>query len=201
MPKTILIPLPSRDFDPTEYFAPKQLGTLDRISQFAVVAAREAVADAALQPGDPALAKADIVIGVGVGGMNTVDDSFYRIYGEQGRGVHPLTIPKLMANAPASQISMDLGLHGNSFAVSSACASGTHAIGLAFRSILQAMARPGTIHDLTGALPPPPLSIAAGVALLTLADPSTPVHLAGAADTRAAQEEILAMIPDLTGVR
>lgn len=140
LPRTDSLPCPIaaqiRDFDPTEHFAPKQLGTLDRISQFAVVAAREAVADAAIQPGDPALAKADIVIGVGVGGMNTVDDSFYRIYGEQGRGVHPLTIPKLMANAPASQISMDLGLHGNSFAVSSACASGTHAIGLAFRSIL-----------------------------------------------------------------
>ncbi|MFZ0097507.1 MAG: phosphonate C-P lyase system protein PhnH [Gemmobacter sp.] len=53
----------------------------------------------------------------------------------------------------------------------------------AFRSILQAMARPGTIHDLTGALPPAPVSVATGVALLTLADQSTPVYLAGAADT------------------
>jgi alpha-D-ribose 1-methylphosphonate 5-triphosphate synthase subunit PhnH len=58
----------------------------------------------------------------------------------------------------------------------------------AFRSILQAMARPGTIHDLTGASPPSPLSVAAGVALLTLADPSTPVHLAGATDTPAVRD-------------
>lgn len=51
----------------------------------------------------------------------------------------------------------------------------------AFRALLEAMARPGTIHAVTGARPPPPLSTAAGVALLTLADPTTPVHLAGAA--------------------
>lgn len=124
------------DFEPDAHFTAKRLGALDRVSQFAIVAAREAVADAGLQPEDTALAKADVVIGVGVGGMNTLDDSFYRIYGTQGRGVHPLTIPKLMANAPASQISMDLGLHGNTFAVASACASGTHAIGLAYRAIL-----------------------------------------------------------------
>jgi len=124
------------DFEPDAHFTAKRLGSLDRVSQFAIVAAREAVADAGLQPDDAGLAKADVVIGVGVGGMNTLDDSFYRIYGTQGRGVHPLTIPKLMANAPASQISMDLDLHGNTFAVASACASGTHAIGLAYRAIL-----------------------------------------------------------------
>lgn len=53
----------------------------------------------------------------------------------------------------------------------------------AFRAILDALSRPGTIHDLTGATPPAPLSPAAGVVLLTLADGTTPVHLAGAADT------------------
>ncbi|CAM5222228.1 beta-ACP synthase [Bosea thiooxidans] len=123
-------------FDPDAHFSAKRQTSLDRVSQFAVVAAREAVADAGFLPEDPGLAKADVVIGIGVGGMNTLDDSFHRIYGERGRGVHPLTIPKLMTNAPASQISMDLGLRGNTFAVASACASGSHAIGLAFRAIL-----------------------------------------------------------------
>jgi alpha-D-ribose 1-methylphosphonate 5-triphosphate synthase subunit PhnH len=52
----------------------------------------------------------------------------------------------------------------------------------AFRAVLEAMARPGTIHAVTGASPPAPLSVAAGVALLTLADATTPVHLAGTAD-------------------
>lgn len=52
----------------------------------------------------------------------------------------------------------------------------------AFRAILEALARPGTIHRVAGAVPPAPLSVAAGVALLTLTDPTTPLHLAGAAD-------------------
>lgn len=52
----------------------------------------------------------------------------------------------------------------------------------AFRAVLEAMARPGTIHPVEGAAPPAPLSVAAGVALLTLTDPTTPLHLAGAAD-------------------
>ena len=55
----------------------------------------------------------------------------------------------------------------------------------AFRAIMEAMARPGTIHDLVGAAPPAPLSVAAGGALLTLADGTTPVHLAGEADCEA----------------
>ncbi|MGL4237714.1 phosphonate C-P lyase system protein PhnH [Tabrizicola sp.] len=54
----------------------------------------------------------------------------------------------------------------------------------AFRAILEAMARPGTIHTVAGALPPPPLSIAAGVSLLVLADNTTPLHLAGSADCK-----------------
>jgi alpha-D-ribose 1-methylphosphonate 5-triphosphate synthase subunit PhnH len=60
----------------------------------------------------------------------------------------------------------------------------------AFRAILDALARPGTIHDVTGAEPPAPLSQAAGVLLLTLADGTTPVHLAGEADSQAARDWI-----------
>jgi alpha-D-ribose 1-methylphosphonate 5-triphosphate synthase subunit PhnH len=58
----------------------------------------------------------------------------------------------------------------------------------AFRALLEAMARPGRIVTLTGATPPQPVSVAAGVALLTLADPTTPVHLAGASDTGAMRD-------------
>jgi len=58
----------------------------------------------------------------------------------------------------------------------------------AFRAVLDAMARPGTVHAVTGARPPAPLSVAGGVALLVLADGTTPVHLAGAADTRAVRD-------------
>jgi nodulation protein E len=124
-----------KDFEPAQHFSRKQLGMLDRVSQFAMVAAREAVGDCGLAAGSPALTGAMCILGVAVGGLNTLDDAFHAIYTENKERLHPLTIPRLMVSAPASQVTMDLGIRGMSFAVASACASGTHAIGLAFRAI------------------------------------------------------------------
>ena len=64
--------------------------------------------------------------------MATLDESYRRLYGEGAKRLHPLTIPKATLNAPASQVSMDCDLRGPCFAIASACASATHAIGLAF---------------------------------------------------------------------
>ncbi|HEY5128987.1 MAG TPA: beta-ketoacyl-[acyl-carrier-protein] synthase family protein [Bradyrhizobium sp.] len=121
-----------KDFDPLKHFEERQLSTLDRVSQFAVVAAREAIAQAAITFDMPLSLRTATIIGTGVGGQTTLDESFRRIYLEKKSRVFPLTIPKLMVNAPASQISVFCGLRGASFAVASACASATHAIGLAF---------------------------------------------------------------------
>ena len=74
-------------------------------------------------------------LATGVGGQNTQDENYRRLYGEGAKRLHPLTIPKLMVNAPASQVSMHCGLRGPAFAVASACASATHAIGLAFQQV------------------------------------------------------------------
>jgi len=63
-----------------------------------------------------------------------MDDSFRLLYGENRRP-HPLSVPRLMVNAPASHVSMDLGLRGLTYAIASACASGTHAIGTAFHAV------------------------------------------------------------------
>jgi nodulation protein E len=124
-----------KNFDTARYFMSKHANTMDRVSQFAVVAAREAVADSGLVVTDELAAMASVIIGVGVGGMVTLDDSFRAVYEDKAKRCHPFTIPRLMPNAPASQVSMDLGLKGTTFAVASACASGSHAIGLAFRAI------------------------------------------------------------------
>jgi nodulation protein E len=70
-----------------------------------------------------------------VGGQTTQDENYKRLYRDNAKRLHPLTIPKLMVNAPASQVSMHCGLRGPSFAVASACASATHAIGLAFHMV------------------------------------------------------------------
>ena len=124
-----------KDFDPLRYFEERQLSTLDRISQFAVVAAREAIAQAGITFDMPLSVRTACIIGTGVGGQTTHDESFRRVYLERKTRVFPLTIPKLMVNAPASQISMCCGLRGPAFAVASACASATHAIGLAFHMV------------------------------------------------------------------
>ena len=124
-----------KDFDPLKHFPERQLSTLDRVSQFAVVAAREAIAQAGITFDMPLSVRTATIVGTGAGGMTTQDDSFRRIYLEKRSRVFPLTIPKLMANAPASQISMACGLRGPAFVVASACASATHAIGLAFHMV------------------------------------------------------------------
>ena len=124
-----------RDFDPAQHFDSKRLGMMDRFSQFAVVAARAAVKDAQLDITEEIALSAATIVGNGAGGMNTLDDAFLRLYGQNNSRSHPLTIPRLMANAPSSLISMDLGLKGPTFTIASACASGTHAIGQAFQMV------------------------------------------------------------------
>ena len=122
-------------FDPALHFAPKQLGSMDRFSQFGVVAARAAVRDSGLNISEEMALEAATVIGSASGGQSTADDSYFRLYSENSPRLHPFTIPRLIANAAASQRSMDLGLKGPAFCVATACASGTHAIGLAFHML------------------------------------------------------------------
>jgi nodulation protein E len=124
-----------KGFDPKKHFEDKQLIMLDRVSQFAVVAAREAIAQSGLTFEGGLADRAATIIGTGAGGQSTVEDNYRRVYVENAKRLHPLVIPKLMANAPASQISMDRGLRGPAFGVVSACASATHAIGLAFHLV------------------------------------------------------------------
>lgn len=123
------------DFDPAQHFETKRQGMLDRFAQFAVVAARAAVQDAQLEITEEIALQAATIVGNGAGGMNTLDDSYYRLYAQNASRAHPLSIPRLMANAACSQVSMDLGLKGPTFTIASACASGTHAIGQAFQMV------------------------------------------------------------------
>lgn len=120
---------------PDHHFSRQQLGLLDRFAQFAVVAARQAVAQSGLSfDGDLGL-DAGVVLGTAGGGLNTWDDNFRAVYAEGKNRVHPFVVPKLMHNAAASHISMELQLLGPSFTVATACASSNHAMGLAFQMI------------------------------------------------------------------
>lgn len=116
-------------FDPSSRIAERMLPLLDRTALLAVAAAGEAIAQSGLDFSDAALgARTGVVVGTGVGGQNTQDEQYHRLYAENAARLHPLTIVRLMINAPASQISMAHGLRGPAFAVASACASSNHAI-------------------------------------------------------------------------
>lgn len=116
------------DFKPEHYFSSDQLPWLDRFSQFAVLAGRAALADAGLAVGEEAVTRAAAIIGTGCGGKQTDEETYVRLYKEQKGRAHPLTIPKGMPSAAASMVSMHLGITGPVFSVTSACASGAHAV-------------------------------------------------------------------------
>lgn len=122
-----------KNFNPHEHFSPAELPLLDRYSQFAVIAAREAAADAGLDR--DVLMRAAAVIGTGCGGKETDEETYRKLYQEGKSRAHPLTIPKGMPSAAASQISMQLGITGPVFTVASACASANHAIAQALMMI------------------------------------------------------------------
>lgn len=128
-----------RGFDPLQHFEERALSTLDRVSQFAVVAAREAIAQAGVVFDMPLSLRTATIVGTGAGGQGTLDDNYRRLYVEHKTRVFPLTVPKLMVNASASQVSMQCGLRGPAFVVASACASATHAIGLSFQMVRSGM--------------------------------------------------------------
>lgn len=115
------------DFNPELYFSSDQLPLLDRFSQFAVLAGRAALADAGLAPSDDVVRRAAAVIGTGCGGKQTDEETYARLYKDQKNRAHPLTIPKGMPSAAASMVSIQLGIAGPVFSVTSACASGAHA--------------------------------------------------------------------------
>lgn len=120
------------DYSHTPYFDDRRADFMDRFAQFAVIAAREAVADAAPEWTPELRERAAIITGSCVGGQSTEDIGFQEIYKHARNRVHPLTIPKTMANAGASHISMEFGVTGPSFTISTACSSAAHAIGQAY---------------------------------------------------------------------
>lgn len=132
---TVKVAAEVKGFDPAHHFTAKQLDLLDRFSQFALVAAAQALADARFTPGEADEGRFGVSLGTGLGGMSTMESAYENFYGKQNPRVHPLIMPKAMYNAAASQISMRYRARGPILAVTTACASGTHAIGHAYHLI------------------------------------------------------------------
>src|ERR1039458_7635962 len=124
-----------RGFDPLKHFEGGKDAHLDRFAQFSVVAAREAFLNSGVELTPELRERSAIVCGSAVGGQASIEAGFEDLWVQARGRVHPLTIPKTMANAGASHISMDLGLSGPVYTVSTACSSANHAMGQAFRLV------------------------------------------------------------------
>jgi 3-oxoacyl-[acyl-carrier-protein] synthase II len=124
------------DFEPKDFLSIKEIRRLDRFSQFAMVAAAEALFQAGWEdelPYDPL--RIGCVLATGIGGIETVETQHDMMRDRGAKMVSPLGIPQYMPNAGAAAVSMKYGLQGQMYGVVSACSGGAHAIGSAMRMI------------------------------------------------------------------
>jgi nodulation protein E len=121
-----------RGYKTEEYFSEEQSRLLDKFTQFGLIAAQEAIQSAGIDWSARLRERTGVVTGSALGGQCMEDDAFAELYLRSRSRVHPLTIPRIMANAVASHISMQYGITGPAYTVSTACSSANHAIGQAF---------------------------------------------------------------------
>lgn len=124
-----------KNFSPEEYIDKKEAKRMDKFTQFAVAGTKLAIADSKLDIDKVDKERFGVIIGSGVGGIETLEKQHTNLLKKGPRRVSAFFIPMMITNMAPGQISMLYGAKGPSFAVTSACASGTHAIGEAFRMI------------------------------------------------------------------
>lgn len=124
-----------KDFDPKKYMEPKMVRRMAPFAQYAVAAAKEAFADAGLDMEKEDPFRAGVIIGSGVGDLRQVELCYDKILTKGPGRVPPLMVPLMISNMAAGNVSIQLGLRGKCSDVVTACASGTHSIGDAFRAI------------------------------------------------------------------
>jgi 3-oxoacyl-[acyl-carrier-protein] synthase II len=125
-----------KNFDITKYVDPRESKRMDRFTQFAVTAAKQAVHDSGLDFSKEDVYRIGSIVGTGIGGIKEIEDQHIKLLQKGVRQVSPFTVPRLMANAACGTIAIIYGLKGPNFCVSSACASANHAIGEAYCNIL-----------------------------------------------------------------
>jgi len=125
-----------KTFDVTKYIDQRDGKRMDRFSQFAIAAAIQAINDSGLDFSREDVFRVGVIVGTGIGGIKEIEDQHIRLLEKGVRQLSPFTVPRLMANAASGNIAIRYGLQGPNFCVSSACASGNHAIGEAFCNIV-----------------------------------------------------------------
>jgi nodulation protein E len=119
---------------------PVKAAAVDRSAQLAVLASGEALAMAGITPDNTDFTRVAVIMGNGGAGLNSLDEQFQRLYGESRARPHPMSVSKSMSSSSASWVSIAYGLKGPTFVIASACASGTHAIGIGAELIKSGMA-------------------------------------------------------------
>ncbi|MBP7056194.1 MAG: beta-ketoacyl-ACP synthase II [Candidatus Omnitrophica bacterium] len=138
-PFTCKIAAEIKDFNPSQYLSLKEMKRMDRFTQFAVVAAKIAMADSKMDLSKEDCNRIGVIIGSGIGGLNTVEAEhrqYIALGPEKGPSrISPFLIPMLIVNMASGLVSIALGLKGPNSAVATACATGNHSIGDALRVI------------------------------------------------------------------
>lgn len=123
------------EFDPAQYFEKKHIKKVDRFAQFAVAAAQMALDDSGFEISDDNADKVGVVVGVGMGGVTTIEQVTAAYYRDGVTRISPFFIPRVIGNMAPGQIAIRFGCRGVNYAPTSACASGGHGIGEAFRLV------------------------------------------------------------------
>ena len=124
-----------KDFNAKEYMDPRSARRMDPFCQYAVVAAKEALEDAGIDMTKEDSFRAGVIVGSGIGSLPQVENNYEKILTKGPGKVNPLMVPMMISNMAAGNISIQFGLRGKCTDVVTACASGTHSIGDAFRAI------------------------------------------------------------------
>ncbi len=126
-----------KDYDELDFFEKKEVKRMDRDTQFAIISAREAFKDSGITSENTDLNRVGIFISSGIGGLNTIQQQTENLFKKGHKRISPMFIPMGIVNMPSGNVAIDLGLKGESMALVTACASSTHAIGEAYKTIKQ----------------------------------------------------------------
>ncbi len=124
-----------KDFNPEEYINKKEIKRLDKFTQYAIAASKMAVEDAKLNLDSINKDRMGVIIGTGIGGVETIEQQHKTLLEKGNKRVSPFLVPMMIGNMASGQVSIFLGVKGPNTNVCTACASGTHSIGDAFKIV------------------------------------------------------------------
>lgn len=163
-----------KNLDVTEYIDKKEARRLDPFCQYAIISAREAMKQSGLEVTEENAERIGCIIGSGIGGLGTIEAEHKKLLEKGPKRVSPLMIPMIIGNMAAGNVAIDLGLKGKCTCIVTACATATHSIGEAYRSIkygeADAIVAGGCESSIT------PLGIAGFAALTALNDTTDPLR-------------------------